>query len=60
MLDIIFIVLWVTNRNRARTAVDPYEREKYAKRAKIFGWLEIANLGFGILLAILIITSSPR
>ncbi|MEE1783186.1 hypothetical protein PUR71_09690 [Streptomyces sp. SP17BM10] len=60
MLDIIFIVLWVTNRNRARNAVDPDEREKYAKRAKIFGWLEIANLAFGVLLAILIISSSPR
>ncbi|MEU8515863.1 hypothetical protein AB0C76_30430 [Kitasatospora sp. NPDC048722] len=60
MLDIIFIALWVTNRNRARTAVDPYQREKYARRAKIFGWLEIANLAFGILLGIVIINSSPR
>lgn len=60
MLDIIFIALWITNRNRARNAVDPYEREKYAKRAKIFGWLEVANLVLGVLLAIVIINSSPR
>ncbi|MGW2250149.1 hypothetical protein ACWCXH_08110 [Kitasatospora sp. NPDC001660] len=60
MLDIIFIALWLTNRSRARTAIDPYDREKYAKRAKIFGWLEIANIVVGVLLAIAIINSSPR
>ncbi|MBV6696653.1 hypothetical protein [Kitasatospora aureofaciens] len=57
MLDIIFIALWVTNRNRARTAIDADDREKYAKRAKIFGWLEVANLVFGILLAVAIISN---
>lgn len=60
MLDIIFITLWLVNRGKAKQARIAGEIEdavKYAKRAKIFGWLEIANLVLGLCLGLLLVTS---
>ncbi|MFE9428586.1 hypothetical protein ACFYNO_37225 [Kitasatospora sp. NPDC006697] len=56
MLDVIFIALWLTNRGKARRALPGTgEQERYARRARIFGWLEIANLVVGVLIAIAVL-----
>jgi len=61
MLDVIFIALWLINRSKAKKARAEgrvADAAVYAKRAKIFGWIEVCWLVVSVIIGILLVVGS--